>query len=128
MAVRLILPLRNGKIHAPTMSTSPGCTHSTVIVILASHKPRLSDELGHDDDCHAGDQSVERSPCRKVLEREIRFSAIEDPRQNDFGESHNCEADVKPALDTPEAGGIFQVLLQKVHGMILPANPRTRRG
>src|SRR5262245_33945943 len=128
MAARLILPLRNGKIHAPTMSKSPGCTHSTVIVILASHKPDLSDEFGHDDDCPAGDQSVERSPGRKVLKREMGFSAIEDPRQNDFSQSHNSDADIKPALDPPEARAIFQVILQKVHGMILPARPRTRPG
>ena len=43
-------------------------------------------------------------------------------------ESRNGQAGRKTALDPGEADGIFQMPLQRVHGMILPASPRTRPG
>ena len=53
---------------------------------------------------------------------------FEESRQNDFSQSHNREADIKQTLDPGKADGIFQLLLQRIHGMILLARPRTRPG
>src|SRR2546427_2664885 len=58
MAARLTLPFSNGRTHAPTISKSPGCNHSRVIVVLAAHEPELSNDFRHDDNRDAGSESV----------------------------------------------------------------------
>src|SRR5712691_5487097 len=73
---RLMAPLSKGSTHAPRISTRPGCTHSTVIVVFPAHQPELSEELRPDDDHDAGDESVDRFPRRKVLEPELGFLRV----------------------------------------------------
>src|SRR5712692_7130203 len=99
ITARLTRPLTSGTSQAPRMSRSPGCTHSTVIVVLAAHEPQLSDEFGHDYDHHAREEAVERAPGRKVLEREMGFTAAEDTRQNDFSHRRSGQAGIEPALE-----------------------------
>src|ERR1041385_5311022 len=128
MAVRLNLPLSSGRSQAPKMSIRPECSHSIVIVILAAHQPQLSDEFRHNDDRHAGDKSVQRAPAGKILEWKVRFTSREDPWQNNLRQRNQHEAGIKPALDPGQPCGIFDLPLEKIHGMILPASCNTIPG
>ena len=45
MTVRLAVPLSRCTSHAPTIKSSPGCTHSGVIVVFWTRDPHLAQEL-----------------------------------------------------------------------------------
>src|SRR5215469_2953618 len=111
IAARLTAPRRIGKSHAPTMSRIPGCTHSTVIIVLAANEPQLADEFRHQNDRHARDEPVERAPGRKILEGEMRFTAGEEARQNDLRQRDTSQTRVGRALDAAESDGILDQLL-----------------
>src|SRR5438132_6191281 len=84
MTTRLALPLRSGTSQAPTISTIPGWTHSTVIVVFWPREPQFPQQLGHDDDHHARHETVERAPGREILEGEVRVVRLDEMRHNDL--------------------------------------------
>ena len=68
------------------------------------------------------------SPCREALESKVVFAAIEDERQNDFGDGYDTQDEVEDALYTGKTNLVFQLSFQKVHCSTLPASSRTGTG
>src|SRR6266542_1440477 len=125
MTRRLGLRPSRGSSHAPTISTSPGCTHSGVIVMFRTREPQFSQELRRDDDRHAGDQPECRAPGRKIFKPEMGRARVEDQRPYDLRHREHDEARVEPARHASQADGIFQLLLEELHGDTLLASFRT---
>src|SRR3989338_5136539 len=128
MASCLSLPLTKGTTHAPTISTSPGCTHSTVIVVFPTHQPQLPEQLRPDDDRGAGNQPVHRFPGRKIFERELCVLLVEDIRRRDFAQGNHRQTGVEPALQARQARRILQLPFEKLHRHTIPASFRTGAG
>src|SRR5438552_7787374 len=128
MTTRLALPLRSGTSQAPAISTSPGCTHSTVIVVFRPREPQLPQQLGDDDDRHARDQTVERAPGRQILEDEVRVVRLDEMRHNDLGESEYGQTCIEPAREPSQPDRVFQLLFEKSHRINVEANIRTGSG
>src|SRR5215470_15325161 len=96
IAARLSRPLSKGTSQAPRMSISPGCTHSTVIIVLGAHQPELAQQFGHYDDGNARDEAVHRPPSREILERKMGFIRREYPRSKDFPQGNTGQTEIKP--------------------------------
>src|SRR5437870_268159 len=94
---RLTLPFSNGKSHAPRIITSPGCTHSGVIVIFWTHQPQLPQDLRHHDDRDTRDQTVEGAPTWQVLKPKMGMVRVHS-RSYDLGEGECDQNCVEPAL------------------------------
>src|SRR5712691_11336502 len=86
MTSRLVLPLSNGRSQAPTISKSPGCTHSGVIVVFATREPQFPQELRGNDDRHTRDQAVDGPPGLNAFEPEVRVVRVDEVRDCDFTE------------------------------------------
>src|SRR2546425_4987986 len=95
MATCLALPLSSGTTHAPMISRSPGCTHSTFIVVFRTHEPEPPQELRHHDDRDARDEAVERAPAREILEPEVRVVRTKETRHGDLAQRQRCKAPVQ---------------------------------
>src|SRR5262245_11293215 len=114
MTARFTRPLENGRIQAPAISSSPGWTQSSVIVVFRARKPQFPQKLRDDDDHEARDQSIDGAPRGNVFEPEMRgFRANEIRRGNFAGGEHN-EDGIEPARDR--------------HGNALSARVSTRPG
>src|SRR2546426_4661269 len=101
MATCFALPLNSlnsGTSHAPMISRSPGCTHSTFIVVFRTREPELPQDLRHHDDRDARDEAVERAPAREILEPEVRVVRPEETRHRDLAQRQRRKAPVQHTL------------------------------
>src|SRR3990170_995960 len=114
MAARLAVPLSNGMSHAPAISTRPGCTHSGLIVVVRAHQPEFPQQLRHQDDRDAGEEAVDGTKRRPVLEGKVSGLVIEKRRDNRLCKSQHHQPRIERACE--------------LHGFTIAANFRTGSG